>query len=354
VTGQLRHMAQLDGLRAIAVSAVLVHHFGSTYFSAPSPAGAMAGVKLFFVLSGFLITSILLIARDRVRQGNSSRSNAMKTFYVRRVLRIFPLYYLVVLLSIAIDAGPAREVAWWLLSHTLNFKMAAQGWFVALYSHFWSLNVEEQFYLVWPWVVIFLPDRWLMPAVIATIAVTPLGKIAYFMSGYTLTSGIGTFISTWACLDSLGMGALVALLRHRGSSLTGSGGSQMAAALTGLGIFLALPYLGSNAELFAGSTAQALAFAGLILAAATGFKGPMGAALQSRPAVFVGKISYGIYVYHQFVPGLLAYLWLTGTGSQMPVGWIGLSASVAATLVLSTVSWFTVEKPLLGLKERFQ
>lgn len=348
----LPHMAQLDGLRAIAVSAVVFHHFGLHYFKTPYPYAASVGVRLFFVLSGFLITGILLAARDHVASGNSTTTAALKNFYVRRALRIFPIYYLTVLLLFIFDAGPARELIGWLVTYTLNWKMAAQGWFVATFPHLWSLNVEEQFYIFWPWAVLLLPRRWLLPAAIAMIAVTPLGKLAYILSDYTLTTGIGTYVGTWANLDTLGAGALLAILRYRDSPVVAPRSRSLLAVAMAGGVALILVNLWpGEVKNVIEATAQAAVFAWIIWRASLGFTGPLGAALRWKPAVFVGRISYGIYVYHLFVPALLLFL----LRDRLPVGaWSATAAAVAATLLLSTLSWFLIERPFNGLKERFR
>jgi peptidoglycan/LPS O-acetylase OafA/YrhL len=210
------YMAQLDGLRAFAVLAVLMHHLGEVYFDHPMGVAAVYGVKLFFVLSGFLITGILLRAADKVHGGQTSVFQAMKRFYARRTLRIFPLYYTVVLVCCVLNVTPAREVVGWLLSYTLNIKMAGQGWYEATFAHFWSLCVEEQFYVTWPWLVLFVPARWRLRLVFSMLLVAPLLRIAYVLSGYTLMTGLATYISTLMCLDSLGTGALLAILSHQG------------------------------------------------------------------------------------------------------------------------------------------
>jgi len=350
----LEHMAQLDGLRALAVAAVAFHHFGLQYFAAPSPSAAAGGVRLFFVLSGFLITGILLAARDNVTAGRSSTSTALKHFYLRRMLRIFPIYYLVVFITVIANVDPAREYAWWLLTYTLNLKMAAQGYFINTFPHFWSLNVEEQFYIVWPWVVLLLPSRWLIPAALAMIVTTPLGKIAYILSDYTMTSGIGTYVSTWANLDTLGAGALLALLRHQHSSLAQPHGRPaLVCAIAGGLVLLLISIWPGEARNVCESTAEAALFAWLILRASVGFTGPLGAALRWKPAAFVGKISYGIYVYHLFVPGLLASALARSGTTGTPSPWTMVAAAVTGTLLLSALSWFLMERPINRLKERF-
>src|SRR5260370_14205075 len=100
----------------------------------------------------------------------------------------------------------------WLLTVLFNIRMARQGWFEAHFAHFWSLCVEEQFYIFWPWLIVLLPRRWLKAVVILVILAGPAYRLSYVLSGYMNMKGIATYISTITFLDSLGLGALLALL----------------------------------------------------------------------------------------------------------------------------------------------
>src|SRR5262245_37077801 len=141
------------------------------------------GVDLFFVLSGFLITGILLACRRPLEDGLQSVGFTARRFYARRFLRIFPLYYAVLALaSVALTLEPAILASLW--TYTFNLVGAWKGALSGrLISHFWSLAVEEQFYLVWPWVILLVPRRALVPLVCATIAVGPLSRWILFRSG---------------------------------------------------------------------------------------------------------------------------------------------------------------------------
>lgn len=153
----LSHMKQLDGLRAIAVLSVLYYHF----YSNALPFGIM-GVRLFFVLSGFLITGILLQCRRLAETGGQSSLFTLRRFYIRRFLRIFPLFYLVLLVSAVINLQGFRDGLWWHAAYLSNVYFAAGGNAGAT-IHFWSLSVEEQFYLIWPWLILYVPRAWLPP-----------------------------------------------------------------------------------------------------------------------------------------------------------------------------------------------
>lgn len=205
----LDYMPQLDGLRAVAVTAVMFHHFDIVH------GAASYGVHLFFVLSGFLITGILVRSKAAIDSGLESVKHALRRFYVRRTLRIFPLYYAVVLIGIAVNAESAREYAPWLLTYMINLKMAAQGWYIANFAHLWSLAVEEQFYLVWPFLVLIVRRRWLVWVAILMTAIGPLYRLYLAISWEYLaseTSIISSYIATPSALDSLGAGSLVAIM----------------------------------------------------------------------------------------------------------------------------------------------
>lgn len=146
------YMPHLDGLRAFAVGLVIYSHWMPGHYQFKLPWGS-AGVQLFFVLSGFLITGILLRCRTSV-----ARLSALRAFYVRRILRIFPLFYCVLLLAYVLNIEPVRETVFWHLPYLSNFYFFSIGRWDGDISHFWSLAVEEQFYLFWPAIVMFVPD----------------------------------------------------------------------------------------------------------------------------------------------------------------------------------------------------
>jgi peptidoglycan/LPS O-acetylase OafA/YrhL len=351
-------MAQLDGLRAIAVTAVVIYHLlpGSGFGYA-----ALSGVKLFFTLSGFLITGILLRARLAAEASGGKRFGALGRFYARRFLRIFPLYYFVIAVAFVINLEPTREILGWLLTYTLNIRMARQGWFEANFAHFWSLAVEEQFYIFWPWLVLFAPRRWLIPGAILMTLVAPLGRIWYLLSKYTLMTGLATYISTPLCLDSLGMGALLAMIGHLTPWAGVARKSLNWAVLPAVLLILAMRQLNHGdasfwgmTSLLAHDTVLTVVFCWLIAAAAPGFRRFPGTALSWGPIAYVGKISYGVYVYHPFVPLLMTSI-LATVGLHAPENrWAAFALGSAVTLAVASLSWFLMEKPINNLKRHFE
>lgn len=348
----LEPMPQLDGLRACAVLGVMVYHF--------LPAlelnfAAIMGVKLFFVLSGFLITGILLRSRETSEKKGQSAAITIRQFYIRRILRIFPLYYFVIAVSLLLNLEPVREVLPWLLTYTLNIHMASQGWYVDNFAHFWSLAIEEQFYLFWPWLILFTPKKFLFPVTVVVILAAPLYR------GYEMfigMRGLASFIFTLSCLDSLGMGALVAICMQ---SAVWQGRTRKFLNFFALPAGLALTLFFILFQKTADSRwsaiffdlGLALFFSWLVMRASEGFKGMTGRMLESKPLTVLGKISYGIYVYHPFAPLFWVFVFNRMGLAYDSSGVINFVLSFAGTLALAALSWFLMEKPLNDLKRFF-
>ena len=330
----MTYRPQLDSLRAIAVIGVMASHF-LPRVDRLAPLGGM-GVRLFYVLSGFLITSILLSYGDR------PLGNALKTFYARRVLRIFPLFYFVLAVAALLDISVVRESLGWHLAYLSNAFIYRQGTWQGAVSHFWSLAVEEQFYLVWPWLVLGLaPARamWIAGAMAVAAPVTVL------LNPHPMASVLPT-----SCLDSLGLGALLAWPASRPGVMrwgARAGLPVLAASLAGR--YLAVG--GALADVGVGA-GTSLVSAWLVGRAAEGFAGTTGRVLELRPLMYLGTISYGVYVYHAFVPYLMGRLF--GAWGTAPSDWPWRFAVLSAvTIALASVSWRVLERPMLRLKARF-
>ena len=344
------HLLQLDGLRAFAVFLVVLTH----YVPATRPVAPFGdfGVRLFFVLSAFLIVGILL------RAGTEGRARTLRRFYARRFLRIFPAFYLVLFTAAALNVPGIREGLWWFAAYLGNY------WFIFVGSvanpnygnHLWSLAVEEQFYLLAPALVLFAPRRYLKPILIAA-AVAAVGyRAGAVASGWDWNAYTRP---TSACLDSLGLGALLGLTTHRGLSDRWTRWA-LAAGMPMLILVLAANTLAqehvSSSLLDYQHAAQGTAFAlvsvWIVAGAARGFGGIGGRALSLTPVVYLGTISYGIYLYHFFA------MW----GFQAAFGWTRVQnpnqalyfvVLTTTTIVVATASWFAFERPINGLKRYF-
>ncbi len=334
------------------MGAVVVHHF----IPGGWIAGADAGVKLFFTLSGFLISGLLVQSRLAVAGGRESFRAAIGRFYTRRFVWFFPLYYAVVGVALVIALPPARQIAGWLLTYTLNIHMARQGWFEQNFAHFWSLAVEEQFYLVWPWIVLAAPNRLLPLSAVAMTLAAPLYRASYVLSGYQNMTGLSSYISTWSCLDALGCGALLAFAQRAipATVLDRWLYRRVLPIAFAAAIFLKTPLATGAASLIAFPVAQAVVFCAVIRAAAVGLRGPVGAVLDAAPIVYAGRISYGIYVYHPLVmraADAAAGRWWPSVAHAHAIAAV---VATFATLAIAALSWTFFERPLNNLKRFFE
>ena len=207
------YMKQLDGLRGLAVFAVVLSHFPPHPLVERLLPWGILGVQLFFVLSGFLITGILLRSKDIVARGAATHGSVWRSFYVRRMLRIFPLYYATLLILFALNLCDVRPVIGYQLSYLINFHIASTGLKVGSTTHFWSLAVEEQFYLCWPLAVYFLNRKALLRLLSAVIVLAPIVRFAILSTfADTELARRIAYVLTPARADGLAFGALVAIL----------------------------------------------------------------------------------------------------------------------------------------------
>ena len=343
-------MLQLDSLRAIAVLVVIASHYVQDYFLFFN--WGFAAVFLFFVLSGFLISGILLRARHKDEATQTSKLASLKRFYLRRTLRIFPLYYAIVIFGIV--TVPAIKDNWgWHVSYALNFQMALAGrYFSEITGPFWSLGVEEQFYLVWPFVILFIPLRRLPYVLFAVILLGPLSR--FICVAAHLSPQAVSYLPT-SCLDALGLGSLLAYSRHPfgrerfGDFPFGFGAAIGILSLAGL---LLLHWNFSWAKPLVdilSPLSLSLLFVWMVLKCAKGVKGVLGQALEWKPLLYAGKISYGLYALHMLgsslVKSMFKALSITSPGALA-------CASLVASVLLASASWHFFENPINSLKDR--
>ncbi len=354
---QIKRNNQLDGLRLFAMLGVIFMHLATVR---GGPAGRAIGwgcLQLFMALSGFLTTRVLLLDRKQTKAAGGNSWATLGQFFMRRVLRTFPIYYLVIGIGLLIGLQPAREVFGWLATYTLNIYLTLTGNWTSLgpYAHLWSLSVQEQFYLFWALVVMFAPKRRLFQISCAMVAVAPIYRLFAIIHGWG--SAALTFF-TLSCLDSVGMGALLALaadtpkLRDRIDAWLTWG-----ALPVGLVAAVILVRLDASLPSVTGvgfNLALGLIACWIIHRAKQGFRGPVGWVLESKPAVFLGRLSYGLFVYHFFMPPIVGPL-LRRYGLDFTDG--GLAAFViysAATIAVAILSWYLIEAPLNRLKDRLR
>jgi peptidoglycan/LPS O-acetylase OafA/YrhL len=340
----MTHRPQLDGLRAVAVAAVAWSHWERDW-QYGFPFGV--GVHLFYTLSGFLITGILLGLRDAPRP-----TSVLSAFYARRALRIMPAFYATLILAALAGVTVVRDSWPWHASYLSNVWIFAGGRWPADVSHFWSLAVEEQFYLVWPCLILFAPARWIGPAIVGAIATSPLFRWGLVSAGYRETLSA---LLVPGCLDSLGMGALLAWVavakpthyRPLTRALLGIGlpGWLLLRGMNLLGVHVPAPMHAIE------QTLQACVFAWIVAGAAVGFRGWAGWLLQSLPVTYLGRISYGVYLAHGFA-GVMAggLLSLFGFADVVVPEPFRLVLLTLVTIGAASVSWFAMERPLNAMK----
>jgi len=304
-----------------------------------APLGSM-GVRLFFVLSGFLITRILLASRGQ------PLGTAITVFYTRRFLRIFPLFYFALFAAAVLDISVVRATLWWHLAYLSNVYFYLQGRWQGAVSHFWSLAVEEQFYLVWPWLILCLPRARVMWMIAAMVPFAPLVRL---LSNHPMVS-----VLPISCLDSLGLGALLAC----GGEPSGSPARSIVRAGFWFGVpllagSLVLRYQGVGAEYgdVAADFGVSLVAVWMVGQAASGFGGVTGRIMEWPPLLYLGTISYGVYVYHAFMPYLLGRI--LGGRVQSLHWWSRFAILAGATILTASVSWRLLERPILALKETY-
>ncbi len=349
-----RHMPQLDGLRALAVLGVLVHHYINleqvTWRWVRLPWGHL-GVRLFFVLSGFLITGILLGYRTEADSGSTQKNECLWRFYYRRFLRIFPLYYMVLTIALLAQIPPTAQFVGWLATYTLNFKVAVDGVWPPQVGHFWTLAVEEQFYLLWPWLVLFMPRRWLKWLVLGAISAGPLYRWIAVANDF---NAIATYSIPFASMDSLAMGAGIALMaadarRDWVNHVMNFIILPVAAVGTVVMHVWCLYDPKPNTVLF--DLFVSMLFGWMIFRASCGFKGVAGSFLQAGPMTYLGRISYGIYIFHFFLP-YFVWPWLNRHGFG-GLKWQVLSFVLCSSgaIIIAAISWHLFERPILRFKD---
>lgn len=353
---KLQYIPQLDTLRFFAVFLVLVEHWvpgvDETYFFL-----GPTGVTFFFVLSGYLITGILLNSKLETESYNLNKVEAVKIFFIRRSLRIFPIYYLVVLLAIVLSPIVGEEVkrnAHYYLLYLNNFKFyLSQKW--GMLGHTWSLAVEEQFYLFWPWIILFTPYKHLKKVILLFIVTAFCCRgLYFFMASDPMSKQVYGTVLTPLCFDAFGLGALLAYtqsvllvskekLVKWASTLLVIGGSIWGGII-----------FSENDTLFYLTANGVVAFLSLCLLtkATYGFTGLWKKFFEFPIFIYLGKISYGIYLYHYFVPALYAYLPKKVFFLSTYNG-INFFIYFLTTVLLSSLSWYMLERPLNALKKYF-
>ena len=337
------YIPELQGLRGLAVLSVVIYHCNPRLVGTPVYYASLwgwAGVNLFFVLSGFLITSILLEAREKPRY--------FRNFYARRALRIWPVY-LLVLVVVYLNAP-------WFIGTTISQAIKTAPWLAYIFfvqnlfhltmpsalSQTWSLAIEEQYYFLWAPAVRWLRRPWMLATVLLiAFASSPL------LDHHPWLNPTHTLIH----LDGIALGSMLALGLYT-LALSRRTWLWMGLVAMVLG-FAATATVAGGTRLL--DSALALAFGGAVLTAiaSTGARNPLNAVLRRGPLAFYGRISYGLYMIHIAI--FIYFGWFDARMDQygIPGNLAVVAFRLAASTAAATLLWYGFESQILKLKRYF-
>jgi peptidoglycan/LPS O-acetylase OafA/YrhL len=350
----------LDGLRGLAILMVMLGHFSSrlnehraiqSLVRSAAKNFGWTGVDLFFVLSGFLITGILLDTREA--------RNYFSGFYARRALRIFPLYYIsligiffVLVPALHFQAVPRRSIA----AYALYF----QNWLsldVAVARQFWSLAIEEQFYFFWPFAVYVLGPKRILRVAGAGILLSAMLRFA-LLNTHVIGRGF-IYTDPFTRMDALFAGALIAcLIREPAWRRRLSDGSKYfwLAPVLGLAILKFTPRICSEFGIrnfnHAGYPLVSISYAALLASLALG-ESPVQRFFSASILKTLGKYSYAMYVWH-LMTAELVYRAETHVFARPLPQLLNIPILIAATLAVAMASYALIERPFLALKRLFE
>lgn len=349
-----KHFAGLDGLRAIAIVAVVWHHSEHPDVL-PMFARGFAGVDLFFVLSGFLITTLLL--REKARNGRIS----LRDFWARRFLRLMPAYYgmLFGLLGLYLIFKPGDPDTARLVEGFPAYALYLSNWLHVEANNLsitWSLATEEQFYLVWPLVEAFFAPVAAAAFWIVALIINQLINFGVLDPAINAAFGDGAANSR-EILDAtftpilLGVGLAHLLHRQQGFAFARRIAGFKHAPIVFMGALLVLFNIPaadiSGAFRLAMHLLMTVWLAAIVLAPSSAIT----AALDWRPVAFVGAVSYGMYLYHMWCVHIARILL---SKLSLPPVWLEFPLALVITVAVSAVSFYVYEKRFLDLRKRFR
>ena len=341
-----RYQPQFDGLRALAVLTVMVDHFSADVPNFPLPdwihLGA-TGVRLFLVLSGYFITASLRRARDQIGAGDLSAGTALRAFYWRRFLRISPAYFVFAAIALIVNLGAIRQNWAWVFTGTVNWMIAWRNEWPLTVAHMWSICVQEQFYLFWPLLILFLPRKWMLRIIIAVALAGIAFRVGCVIFSVPL---IARWVLPFGSLDSLAAGAALGWF---GGRLKQTRVGWFIAVICLSMLTLAALWRNGDAMQMRSVMVEPLeagAFVILVARTATGFDGWVGRFLALPGLVFGGRISYGLYIYHILVV-MLFQRWLPASMQWLlAIPSLRLIILGTSTLLVAALSWRILEQPV--------
>jgi peptidoglycan/LPS O-acetylase OafA/YrhL len=357
------YLRQLDGIRFLAVTMVMIDHWSGDSLGFPL---SYLGVCMFFVLSGFLITRILLNAKTKDEQSGRGHGFSLKQFYIRRTIRIFPIYYLTIFVLYLMHVKPVREHLAWCLTYSTNIYVAVHHTWLGIIDHLWSLAVEEQFYLFFPFVVFFVPNRYLLKVLYGFIALSLTLRMFFYLKGVIWMT---PYVLMPTCLDAFGMGGILAYFFTKNNPKFKQFITNQVYLWMSLVVYILVLFW--NKSVSGGQNYVTIIWLRLFESllslfvvgnAAYHFGGIMKSILESPIANYLGRISYGLYIYHFLIynpynnadipnhPTVRILKKIPFIEQNLPIKIIFL---YILTAFVATLSWFLIEKPINKWKDKF-
>lgn len=365
------YFKQLNGIRFIAVFLVLLDHWLVPVL--PIPLGHL-GVVIFFVLSGFLITRILFLSADDLQKTKSSVWPKIIRFIYRRSLRIFPIYFILMFIGLIFNISNFNELWPWLVSYTPNLYIMVKGQWLGTWDHLWSLAVEEQYYLIFPYFILFLNKNSYIRLFVSMISLGILSRLFFYMfvpheaiEKYWMFS----YVNPLSAIDCFGMGGLLAYFYHYDYYFLLKMAEKnwlLAITLTVVFISLLLSYNSKYTydniwfSIIERSTSAIFAYF-LIMNALMERNNYFGQFLENKVVIYLGSISYGIYLYHNLVFnyyhlngntiwGFLSnnFIYLNSINFESIT--LKFAINFLILIGIASFSWYCIEKPINSFKNR--
>lgn len=336
-------ITSLDGLRGLAILFVMVHHFG-LHLPSWIDWGPIAP-NVFFLLSGYLITGSLMKMQDRPAPGQ------LFSFHIRRLVRLLPALYAMLAVGWLTGLTEFRDGWTWHVAFLTNVQMTIQDDWSGLASHLWSLSIQEQFYLLWP-LLLLVPARWMLTALLTAV----IGATAFRLSCLQIgTTDFFRWFLLPGSLDAFAAGGLIAWVartRKDGFIISPRWRWIFLVALLGcwwLARVLRKEYGSHSLNLALIDSLETLVFSGLLIELLQYQGSLLSRSFSLRPLCFLGRISYGLYLWHMLVLFALAPLldqfgWTAQTRPFLHFG-----ALISGSIVVAWISWILLERPFIEL-----
>ena len=351
----MKYIPGLNGLRALAVVFVIITHWApeidkQLFIFRILPDGRF-GVNLFFVLSGFLISSILFLEKKKLSEFNT-KSKIIVNFYIRRFLRIFPVYYLTLAVIFTFNIPEFNKDLIYYLTYTTNFNSYIRK-ISGFFGHAWSLAVEEQFYLIWPFIIMFLSRKHILKMLFIFILI---GPVSCFIQTFFFKNSYNSYILTPECFDSLGLGGLLAYYYSEGDL---SEIKKWVKILLPFSILLFYYWRfapdGGHIQYLRRTFESIIAVGAVLFCLSNRWTRWRDILLENKLLRQIGMVSYGIYLFHYTLP--IFYLSLKSQVGLPHDTYYTLPDYAVLTFILlamAFLSYYLLERPILSLKTRFK